>query len=137
MKQIAKEVDARATPGFPGALLHPEFRLIGILFPATGRAQMLNTTTWVGRDLALTALALREAKAKNGSFPARLEDLAASGFTPPNDRFSDQPLVYRRVDDGYILFSVGENQKDDNGVSRDELKGSISRNYDIVVKASH
>jgi hypothetical protein len=32
------------------------------------------------------------------------------------DPFSDKPLVYRRTDDDFILYSVGYNFVDDGGV---------------------
>jgi hypothetical protein len=33
----------------------------------------------------------------------------------PIDPYSDRPLVYRRTDDGYLLYSVGSNRVDDGG----------------------
>jgi hypothetical protein len=34
----------------------------------------------------------------------------------PIDPFSDQPLVYKKTDNGFTLYSVGYNFKDDGGV---------------------
>ena len=33
----------------------------------------------------------------------------------PNDPYSDGPLVYRRTDESFILYSFGMNLKDDGG----------------------
>ena len=39
----------------------------------------------------------------------------------PQDLFAEGPLTYRRVGKGYLLYSVGENMKDDGG-REDEAK---------------
>jgi hypothetical protein len=39
------------------------------------------------------------------------------------DPFSDKPLVYRRTDDDFILYSVGYNFIDDGGVRGKDKNG--------------
>lgn len=41
----------------------------------------------------------------------------------PIDSFSDKPLVYRKTDDGFTLYSVGENCIDDGGELARNKKG--------------
>jgi len=43
----------------------------------------------------------------------------------PIDPFSDKPLVYRRTEDGFILYSVGPNFEDDGGVVGKDEKGRV------------
>ncbi len=38
----------------------------------------------------------------------------------PQDLFTGRPLVYRRTKQGYVLYSVGANGRDDGGRSADE-----------------
>ena len=38
----------------------------------------------------------------------------------PNDLFTEKPLVYKRRGGGYVLYSVGPNMKDDDGVEKSE-----------------
>lgn len=39
------------------------------------------------------------------------------------DPYSDRPLVYRGTDDGFLLYSVGENFADDGGVPGRDRNG--------------
>ncbi len=69
--------------------------------------------------LARTGLALAAYRQDHGRFPESLDALAPRYVrSVPIDPFSDTAFKYRRVDKGYLLYSVGENGKDDNGQSR-------------------
>ena len=48
----------------------------------------------------------------------------------PRDPFTGKDYVYRRKDTGFVVYSLGENLKDDGGTSHKEMgwKGD----YDIV-----
>lgn len=57
--------------------------------------------------LLQAALELRAIKLESGAYPAT--------FAAPFDPFSDhQPLIYKRDGDGYQLYSIGPDAKDDN-----------------------
>lgn len=50
-------------------------------------------------------------------YPESLGHLVPSILpTIPIDSYSEQPLIYERRNDGYLLYSVGKNGVDDNGV---------------------
>lgn len=68
-------------------------------------------------NLAYTALLLERWRLRHGHYPATLTPLAQElGVTPPHDLIDGQPLRYRPLgDDGYLLYSIGENQVDDGG----------------------
>ena len=55
---------------------------------------------------------------QNGAYPESLRSLIDGGYMDkvPQDPFSDGPLVYRKTDDGFMLYSVGLNMIDDDGV---------------------
>jgi len=68
---------------------------------------------------ALTAvLAIFRYRNDTGRLPESLEQLTAAGIlqSVPDDPFSDGPLLYRRIKDGFRLYSVGEDFTDDGGV---------------------
>ena len=68
------------------------------------------------RNLTIIALALAEYQREHGSYPASLSDLSPKYLKMvPLDRFTEKPLKYQRGDDGYLLYSVGINGKDDQG----------------------
>ena len=57
----------------------------------------------------------------------RLNELAPSYFpTIPLDPYTDARLVYKSTGDGYLLYSVGANGIDDNGLEADEFDGQLT-----------
>jgi hypothetical protein len=65
---------------------------------------------------ARTGLACKIYKNQNGRYPADLGALVP-GILPevPIDPFTGKPLVYRLEGDGFIVYSLGSNGKDDGG----------------------
>jgi len=75
---------------------------------------------------ALTAtLAILRYKADRGHLPSGLEVLTQEGYLEalPQDGFSNGPLIYRRVDDDFILYSFGADFDDDGGIPSNWGKG--------------
>lgn len=77
------------------------------------------------------ALGLAAYHRDKGSYPASLKELVPK-YLPeiPNDLFAERDLVYRLTDKGYLLYSVGDNGKDDAGRSYDDEP----RGDDLVIK---
>ncbi|MBC8377932.1 MAG: hypothetical protein H8E62_02030 [Planctomycetes bacterium] len=98
---------------------------LSILMPALER---VNIIAWGGRVQAyavITIMAILQYQKENGEYPQSLNVLVDKGLLKevPIDPFSDKPLVYRRTDDGFILYSVGSNFTDDGGTSETDSKG--------------
>ena len=69
------------------------------------------------RQLAIAAIVLKRYQLKHGNYPPDLKSLVPE-FVPavPRDPVDGQPLRYRLNADGtFLLYSVGENGKDDGG----------------------
>ena len=71
--------------------------------------------------LLCAALALQAYRAERGGFPDALSDLVTHGYLSavPRDPFSldgNTPLLYRKQGDAPLLWSVGPDGKNDNGV---------------------
>lgn len=83
---------------------------------SVGQLMTAHDVTMMKLELAKLALALAACKADKGEFPTSLNELRGK-YIPeiPLDIFSGKPLVYRRVDKGYLLYSVGDDMKDDGG----------------------
>jgi len=64
-----------------------------------------------------TVLALRRWRLDKGEYPGRLQPLVTGGYLHKiaMDPYSDKPLIYRRMEDDFLLYSVGRNFKDDGG----------------------
>jgi hypothetical protein len=109
----------------------PEYRflLIHVLMPAIDKA---SDQAYQGKALyhaAVTVLAIKRWRLEEDKYPEKLDELVAAGYLKdlPMDPFSDQPLVYKRTEDNFTLYSVGLNFKDDGGrVYRDE-KGQVKK----------
>ncbi len=74
-----------------------------------------------------TGLACRVYKEKKGSYPESLSDLVP-GLIPavPIDPFTGDPFVYRREGEGFIVYSLGSNRKDDGGRSTWEITQMVT-----------
>lgn len=83
-----------------------------------------------------TMLLLKMYKNTYGEYPTSLTQLSEKlGKKIDDDSFSGKPFIYKRNGKGFILYSIGENLKDDGGVSREDLKANENDlNYDLVWK---
>jgi hypothetical protein len=83
-------------------------------------------------DAAITTIAVIRFKQNTSDYPENLDDLVTAGYlkSMPMDPWSDRPLVYKRTDDGFILYGIGSNFEDDGGkVARDD-KGKVKKRAD-------
>ena len=78
-------------------------------------------------DLARVAIALERYRLAHGEFPESLDALAPKFMEKiPHDIINGQPLHYRRTSDGqFVLYSVGWNETDDDGVVGFKTDGSV------------
>jgi len=79
-------------------------------------------------DFMYVATQLRAWKIQHGNYPDTLNALASGASEPlPIDPFSGEAYHYRREGEGFLLYSVGPNRKDDGGA-----KGEKRDEGDIV-----
>jgi hypothetical protein len=96
-----------------------------MLVPASAKTEARAVRAQTTIQLAITACALERYRLAHGGFPETLDALAPAFLPkPPLDPMTGQPFHYRRTDDGrFLLYSVGEDGKDDGGVF-----GAVKRN---------
>ena len=100
----------------------PDDPINAVIFPVFDGARMKDTDTKMQDSLLTAVLALRAYQAEHGAFPGDLNSLVSDGYlkSVPIDPFSrtgDAPLPYRRLENGtYLLYSIGPDGKDNNGV---------------------
>jgi hypothetical protein len=94
-------------------------------------------------DTAAVACALERYRRGHGQFPESLEALTSQFGTPaegsrpttfidklPHDTITGEPLKYRRTKDGqYVLYSVGWNETDDDGIVEVNKMGEGNPRY--------
>ena len=91
--------------------------LVSMLIPAISAAYTAEERADIQVSLTHVAIALAAYKSTHGEFPESLEELAPTYIDKlPLDRFSAGPLRYRLRNEGYLLYSVGPNLKDDEGL---------------------
>jgi hypothetical protein len=82
------------------------------------------------RNLRL-AFALAAYRADHKSYPKALSDLVPKYLDKvPDDLFTGKPLVYRPAENGFLLYSLGPNGKDDDGRGPDD----VPKGDDIAVR---
>ncbi len=65
------------------------------------------------------ALAVERYRLENGKVPGQWAELAPAYIAAPvQDPFTkDSPVILRPTDNGYVVYSVGQNGKDDGGMA--------------------
>ena len=81
----------------------------------------------------LCTVALLEYKNRENKFPDKLEDLIEKEYIEnlPIDPYSGEPLVYKKTEDDFTLYSIGADFKDEGGIHND-LWGSGKEGGDYV-----
>lgn len=104
--------------------------IVTVAVPSLAKAVHFRQEVEMHRDLVIISLALAAYRSERGEYPAKL-DLLTPGYLKevPSDRFTDSPLKYARRMDGYTLYTVGVNMKDDDG--REDAKAGYD---DTVVR---
>lgn len=69
-------------------------------------------------QLAMAACALERYHLAHGAYPDKIDDLIPQFLRAvPRDVMSGQPLKFRRTNDGrFVLYSIGQDRRDNNGV---------------------
>ena len=87
-----------------------------LMLPAIEAALAAEDRTNSMSLLMPVAAALAEYCAEHGEYPEKLEELVPGILKLyPSISFNGKPLVYKRLEDGYLLYSTGMNGQDDGG----------------------
>ena len=97
-----------------------------MLVPAIGRVNELQLELIAQMRITRTGLALLQDSKIQGPFPDTLEKLKLKDI---NDPFSEEPLLYRPDPNGFVLYSVGPDEKDNGGSPKEKKQKT---DWDIV-----
>ncbi len=109
---------ARTTAAFKPFENPPMTKMLSrMILPSLGRTSQKFASLETVRGLTFTAVALQRHRQKHGKFPASLASLVPEFLAEvPRDFMDGQPLRYKLQPDGqFLLWSVGEDFKDDGG----------------------
>ncbi len=102
------------------------------LTPAMGRVIEIGDRVPTEVGAALTIIAILRYNGDTGRYPQNLIQLVTAGYLKqlPMDSFSNKPLVYKKTDDDFILYSVGSNSTDEGGEYSRDSTGRIRNWWD-------
>lgn len=126
--QTPWQVHQKGEPGELNELVKDSF-FLKLLAPAHGKLRQVGWRTKTMRSGLLTVLALQRYQKVTGQYPNNLCTLVELGYLEdmPNDPFSGAPLVYRKTEQNFILYSLGQNLQDDGGLVVRDDEGKIKR----------
>lgn len=102
-----------------------------LLIPAGKQCALAVADTDALRDLARLALAATAYRARHNKYPEKLDGLLPEFIAGvPTDPFDGKPLQTRRDGQGLVLYSVGRDQKNDDGTPWDPA----TQEGDIVLR---
>jgi hypothetical protein len=91
--------------------------LLSLLLPAYDRLSQQAWRTKTHEAAMITTLAILRYKSQKDQYPGHLDELVSEGFLRklPPDPYGPGPLSYDRTPEGFLLYSWGENLRDDGG----------------------
>ena len=94
--------------------------LLAMMMPAAGAVYRAEVRRETRKALARTALGVAAYRAEHGQLPKRLEQLVPE-YNPnvPIDAYRGLPVLFRPIDTGFVVYSVGENGVDEHGFVSD------------------
>jgi len=112
--------------------------LTRMLTPALGRAFTEHANCVARLRCAVAALGVERYRLANNALPEKLEDVVPKHLEEiPADPFDGKPLRYKKLDKGYVIYSIGPNGVDDGGIDKDQSKAQTSRRWrrlDIIFR---
>ena len=103
--------------------------LTAMAAPSFSQAKIAGVSMISRARITQVGLTLLKCKEEKGAYPETLSDLGKGEWIDP---FSGKSLVYRTFPSGFVVYSLGENQVDDNGTEADpddESKGDLVWRY--------
>jgi hypothetical protein len=90
----------------------------GALLPSLSKLSLKGASADASAKLAATAFAIEEFRQNNHRLPEGLKDLTPQFMEAvPIDPFDGKPIRYRKLERGYVIYSVDADGRDDGGIS--------------------
>lgn len=99
--------------------------LSSLSIPTFSKAMALNYVVEAEIACGRASLAVEAYNNKFGIYPGKFSEVRPIGkLHIPNDPFTGKPLMYRPLKNGYVIYSLGENQKDNGGLNERQDKNA-------------
>ncbi|HEX8834428.1 MAG TPA: hypothetical protein VF719_09520, partial [Abditibacteriaceae bacterium] len=115
-KHILSNLSSQNSPEYDVMALPWSAALTKALLPVFGRTYSMVRQEEAYADMARVAFVLHAHRNRTGRYPKTLAEISnASQRSLPLDPYTKQPFGYRLSPDGFALYSVGPNKKDNGG----------------------
>jgi hypothetical protein len=111
--------------------------LTGMLVSGLAKSTQKDAELRASVDLLRIAIAVERYRDAKGGVPDHLQDMIPDFLAAiPIDPFDGQPMRYRKLEKGYLVYSVGNDGKDNAGVRRDPSgkNHKSGATYDLTLK---
>jgi hypothetical protein len=107
-----------------------------MLLPSLSRVVVRDASNQALIELATSALAIERFRLAEGRLPNNLKELTPRFLDAvPADPFDGNPVRYRRLSSGYVVYSVDNDGHDDGGLEAPERKKTNDKeSYDITFR---
>jgi len=128
-QKVADAIDTRFNNISKIHILLHKFR------PSLSQIVILDLRNIAGLRTAQAAIAIQRYRLATGKLPETLENLVPDYLeTVPQDPFDGKELRYKKLETGYVVYSIGEDLSDDGGIEmpRTTKERRKIRNWDIT-----
>lgn len=103
------------------------------LTPAYNRVIVLNVRNIAQIRIVRVALAVQRYRLMKGRLPESLDELVPDFLeSVPLDPFDGKQIRYKKLDTGFMIYSIGENRIDDGGEEQPKDKKQGTGNWDMT-----
>jgi hypothetical protein len=129
-----KRLEAAKTLNEKIAGITAEHVLLHHTMPLFGNMIIVDLRSIARLELAQTVIAVQRYRLRNDRLPDSLDNLVPDYLeTVPLDPFDGKELKYKKLEPGYIIYSIGDDQIDDGGKEQPEDKEKGTGNtWDIT-----
>jgi hypothetical protein len=109
--------------------------LLRIIMPALAGVTKVDLRNMAQLRTAITALAIQRCRLATSRLPDSLAELVPTYLDAvPKDPFDGNDLRYKKLETGFVVYSIGEDRSDDGGKERPPTRerGSEAVNYDVT-----
>jgi len=97
--------------------------LLHVITPALSRVTTIELRTIAHLRTAYAALGVQRYRLASGKFPDKLADLVPTYLqSVPEDPFDGNELRYKKLDTGFVVYSIGDDLSDDGGKEKPPRK---------------
>ena len=107
--------------------------LMNMIMPALSRVTAIDVRNVAQLHTARVGLAVQRYRLATGNLPDALADLVPAYLDAvPKDPFDGKELKYKKLETGFVVYSIGEDGSDDGGKERPRERTSPPAQWDVT-----